>query len=395
MRSSSDSSRSIGRLRILEIGHSYLVRLNRCVPAALAARDGAEVTVAAPSFFYGDLRPLTLEPDATPAGYDLAPLGTRLSRRIHIFWYERRKLKELVRSRNWDIVSAWEEPYIYAGYQIAQAVKPTRSRFCFRTAQSLVKNYPPPFRQFESSVLKRAQGWIAGGELVKRALVSKGESPERGRVIPLGVNTHQFLPLTEAQKEDARRELGLKGPLLGFVGRLVPQKGIKVMLEALEKVSGNWSLLVLGSGPLESSITQWAEARGWGQRVRVLLARHSEVPRWVGAMDLLLAPSQTTPRWAEQFGRMVVEAFACKVPVLSSDSGELPFVIGEAGRTLPEADVEQWAAAINHLLSSEAERRELGERGYERCLRHYAAEAVAKTRLAYYRELMDKPVVQA
>jgi glycosyltransferase involved in cell wall biosynthesis len=65
--------------------------------------------------------------------------------------------------------------------------------------------------------------------------------------------------------------------------------------------------------------------------VRIVKVAHDEVPAYLNAMDLLCAPSLTTPSWREQLGRMVVEALACGVPVISSDSGELPFVVADAG----------------------------------------------------------------
>lgn len=379
-------------LRVLHVGHSYAVRLNRAVSAALARMEGIELTVGAPAFFHGDLRSMSLEPDPAPAGYRLAPLPARLTRHIHLFWYRRRDLFDLVRGGDFDLVYAWEEPYIHAGYQIARAVGPTRARFCFRTAQSLVKWYPPPFSHFERYARERAQGWVAGGQLVFRAMLRRGFPEQAGRVITLAVDTDSFRPLEASEKEQVRRELGASAPVVGFIGRLVPAKGIDVLLGAMEKVPGPWMLVLLGSGPLEGQVRSWAASRGWQDRVRVLLAKHSEVPRYVGAFDVLVAPSQTTRGWAEQFGRMVIEAFACRVPVIASDSGEIPFVVGEAGRVVPEADVDGWTRAIAELLESPRERERLAEAGLQRCHERYSAEAVARQRLAFYRELMDVPV---
>jgi hypothetical protein len=58
----------------------------------------------------------------------------------------------------------------------------------------------------------------------------------------------------------------------------------------------------LGSGPARKKILRWAEKRGWADRVKVVLARHDEAPRYLGAADLMVAPSQTTGNWKEQFG---------------------------------------------------------------------------------------------
>ena len=79
---------------------------------------------------------------------------------------------------------------------------------------------------------------------------------------------------------------------------------------------------------------------------------HDKVPEYLNAMDLLVAPSQTTPWWKEQFGRMLIEAMACGVPVIGSDSGEIPYVIGDAGMVVSDVDVAGWARAIATLVES-------------------------------------------
>ena len=66
---------------------------------------------------------------------------------------------------------------------------------------------------------------------------------------------------------------------------------------------------------------------------------HDDVPEHLNAMDVMCAPSQTTARWREQFGRMLIEAMACGVPVLASRSGEIPHVVGDAGLLVDERDV--------------------------------------------------------
>lgn len=382
-------------LRILTLGHSYAVRLNRSVPAALAALPGVEVTIAAPATFEGDLRPLELEGLVGGEPYRLVPLRTRMSRWIHVFSYENRALLELIRDGHFDIVHAWEEPYILSGWQIGRAVGPTASRFSFRTAQSLVKRYPPPFNLFEQQTFARAQGWVAGGQLVYQAMVSKGLPPGRGRVLTLAVDMQRFQPMPREAREQVREELGLKGPVVGYLGRLVPAKGLRVLMQALEQVRSPWSLLVLGSGPMKQEMEAWAAARGWADRVRILLATHDEVPRYLNAMDMLVAPSLTTRSWKEQFGRMLIEAFACGVPVVGSDSGEIPFVLGDAGVVVREGVVKDWAEALEALLTDPARRARLAEAGLERCRAKYSDEVVARGYLDFFHQMMDVPVSRA
>src|SRR5262249_22797318 len=139
--------------------------------------------------------PMALE-RAEGEPYALEPIPTRLSRQIHVFSYAPSELAKVLRPGRFDVVHAWEEPYIAAGWQIGRQAGRAAVPFVFRTAQSLVKRYPPPFAWFERSTVSRAAGWIAGGELVFRAMVEKGFPASRGAVITLGVGLEAFRPLS-------------------------------------------------------------------------------------------------------------------------------------------------------------------------------------------------------
>ena len=379
------------RLRVLTIGHSYCVALNRALVREVACGPDFEITVAAPSFFYGDLRPIILEPEPAGSPLRMAPLDTRLSRFIHVFSYDGAKLRALIREGQFDVVHAWEEPYVFAGYQIAKALKHSATRFCFRTAQSYVKRYPPPFSHFERAVLARSQGWIAGASLVFEAMLKKGFPRETGRVLNLAVDAKEFQPLSSAARAQVLQELGLEPPVVGFVGRLTKAKGLEILMQAMERVgrSRQWSLLLLGSGDYERKVREWATRNGWPERLKVLLAKHGDVPRYLGCMDLMVAPSQTMKNWREQFGRMIIEAFACGVPVIGSDSGEIPYVIGDAGRVVGEADVASWANTISELLDSPAARQELSQRGLYRAPK-YSVATIAEQYREYYLWLANR-----
>jgi phosphatidyl-myo-inositol dimannoside synthase len=380
-------------LRVLTIGHSYCVAFNRAVVREVARDADFEVTVAAPAFFQGDLRPIVLEPEPAESPLRVVPLGVKLSRHIHVFRYDGRALRNLIRTGDFDVVHAWEEPYIFAGYQIARALQDSPARFCFRTAQSYVKRYPPPFNYFESVVLARAQGWIAGASLVSEAMTSKGFPKEAGRILNLAVDLGAFRPLSPSVRSEVLAELGLEPPVVGFVGRLTEAKGLDVLMQAMGRVGGSrrWSLLLLGSGEYESRVQEWAVKNGFEKRVKVMLAKHAEVPRYLGSMDLLVAPSQTMKNWREQFGRMIIEAFASGVPVIGSDSGEIPYVIGDAGKVVPEADVAAWASAIQQLIENSEVRSELARRGVARAPQ-YSVATSAQHYKEYYRWLAGRSV---
>jgi phosphatidyl-myo-inositol dimannoside synthase len=111
---------------------------------------------------------------------------------------------------------------------------------------------------------------------------------------------------------------------------------------------------------------------------------HEHVPAFLNAMDVLCAPSQTTPSWKEQFGRMIVEAFASGLPVIGSDSGEIPHVVGDAGVIVSEADVAGWSAAIGALLHNPERRAELGAQGLQRAHDKFSWAVVARRYLEFF-----------
>jgi len=376
-------------LRLLAIGHSYTLSVNRATAREVARDPSFEITVAAPSFFHGDLRPVVCEAEPAGSPLNLVTLPARWTSRIHLFQYSQTALRQLILKQPFDGIHAWEEPYVFAGYQIARLASRSGARFCFRTAQSLNKRYPPPFNFFERRSLAAASRWIAGGGSVFDNLVARGYPADRGRVITLAVDTSLFQPAGESARDQVRRELGLQPPVIGFLGRLVAAKGLDVLMRALEEVDPSlpWSLLLLGSGDMQGRIEQWAAGRGWRDRVKIHLAPHHEVPKYLSAMDLMVAPSQTMPNWKEQFGRMLIEAFACAVPVIASDSGEIPHVVGDAGFIVPEKDVSGWKQKIELLLRDAELRRRIGLAGTARVSR-FSVSSVALQFRAFYQELV-------
>jgi glycosyltransferase involved in cell wall biosynthesis len=147
-----------------------------------------------------------------------------------------------------------------------------------------------------------------------------------------------------------------------------------------------WRALFVGSGPLDSRLRAWG--RRHGERVHVQGGiSHDEVPAYLNAMDVLCAPSQTTVRWREQFGRMLIEAFSCGVPVIAANSGEIPHVVGDAGVTVDEREPAAWAHAIDDVLAHADRRAELSRRGRDRAVTTFSWPVVARQHLQFFSEL--------
>jgi glycosyltransferase involved in cell wall biosynthesis len=376
-------------MKILMVGHSYAVALNRrlCREVARAGGDQVAVTVAAPASYQGDLRAVALEQLAGEP-YALKAIPVRLSKIPHVFLYGA-QLRRLLAAGSWDVVHAWEEPYILAGGQIAFATRPG-STLVFSTFQNQPKRYPPPFCWVERYCLARASGWTAFGQTVASNLKDRpGYCNKPMRTIPLGVDLDVFRPDREAR----RRVLGELNwseagpPIVGYLGRFVPEKGLGLLMRVLDQLpSAAWRALFVGGGPLLGELQAWAGR--YPDQVRVVTGvPHDAVPSYLNAMDLLTAPSQTTPRWKEQLGRMLLEAMATGVPIVASNSGEIPHVVADAGRIVPEADEAAWAAGLHELLETPSLRHDLRERGLARAQDVYAWPRVARQYLDFFREL--------
>jgi glycosyltransferase involved in cell wall biosynthesis len=364
------------------------VALNRRLAheMARAGRGRWDVTAVAPEFFRGELRPVPLERIADePCRLEAVP--ARFTRRVHVMLYGRR-LRQLLREP-WDLVHCWEEPYVLAAGQVARWT-PRPTPIVFWTAQNLSKWYPPPFDWVERYCLKRCAGWLACGESIVQTMLARGYACKPHRVMPLGVDLDVFRPNPEAGAE-VRRRLGWEAPgppVVGYLGRFVPEKGVGFLMKVLDDVTVPWRALFVGGGPMEGELRRWAER--YGDRVAVVTGvKHDLVPVHLNAMDVLCAPSQTRPRWREQLGRMLIEAFACGVPVLASDSGEIPYVVADAGRVVGEADRPAWVAALVELLESPSLRDELRGRGLERVRDHYSWPVIARRHLDFFDELLD------
>lgn len=139
---------------------------------------------------------------------------------------------------------------------------------------------------------------------------------------------------------------------------------------------------------MERDLRDWATTQG--NRVRVVTGvSHDEVPQYLNAMDILTAPSQTTPNWREQLGRMLLEAFACGVPVVGSDSGEIPFVVSDSGIIVRENDEAAWTETLGNLLESPALRAEYARRGLDRARSDHTWPVIARRHLEFFDELLD------
>lgn len=303
-------------------------------------------------------------------GYDLRVLPIRLSGNFHLHHYP--TLPAQLRELQPDVFLIDEEPYNLATWMALRAALalPQRPRIAFFSWQNLLRSYPPPFRWMERDVLRRADAGIVGSAEAAQVWRAKGFAGPLAVVPQFGVDDDAFTP---GPPRDASAPF-----TVGFAGRLVPEKGVDLLLRALIDAPGVQAR-VLGDGPQRPALAALAQSLGVADRVRFEDPLPStRMPEFYRGLDALALPSRTLPNWKEQFGRVLIEAMACGVPVIGARSGEIPHVVDDAGLLFPEGDAAALAAHLRALAADPALRDDLAERGRTRVRAHFTMRAVAR-----------------
>ena len=352
----------------------------------IARQPEVDLTLITPPVWRSDDgRPLPFVPRYTE-GYRVIPLPVRFPGHYHLYTY--RGLRRTIQSLHPDIVHIDEEPYNPAGTQAQRAAGAVGARTVFVAWQSQYRAYPYPFARMEQYNYRRTAHVIAGNGAVAEVLRRKGYAGPLSVFSVHGVDPAIYHPLPRSTEPDRF--------VIGYVGRLVLAKGTGVLVEALAGLPAACHLRLVGGGADEPVLRRLAAERGVADRVEFLPAvPTTEIPQVLAGMDVLALPSLTQPNWKEQFGRTLVEAMACQVAVVGSDSGEIPNVIGDAGLIAPEGDASELRAALRGLYERPAEREEYARRGRERVLASFTQEQVALKTVAVYHQVLERAVQMA
>ncbi len=368
-------------MRVLLLSKACIVGQYQTKLTTLAAKKNLELTVVVPPSWRDERGTMFLEKKYTQ-GYSLEVAPIRFNGHFHLHYYP--TLEKILARVQPDILHIDEEPYNLATYHAAQTIRRLNSsaRILFFTWQNILRNYPPPFGWMEQRVYRYADAAVAGSSEAQLVLQRKGFQKPIVIIPQFGV-PDSFAPATLARDN--------KTITIGYAGRLVREKGIELLLRALAQVQGEWQLKILGSGPLYATLEKLARALNVASRVQFTSwVASSEMPSFYHSLDVLVVPSLTQPNWKEQFGRVLMEAMACGIPVIGSNSGEIPQVIGDAGIIVPEGKVTALANALDALIRDQARRIELGMMGRARALALFSQQRVVDDTYALYVQLMSR-----
>jgi glycosyltransferase involved in cell wall biosynthesis len=377
-------------MRVLMISKACVVGAYQRKLEELARLPGMELVVLVPPSWRDSRGEQPLE-RAFTRGYELRTTPIAFNGRFHLHFYPR--LAAEYKALRPDLVHIDEEPYNLATRQAIGLAQRWRIPACFFSWQNLYRRYPPPFGLWERYVLRHAAYAIAGNHAAAQVLRAKGYRGPLVVIPQFGIDPDLFAPATAPSAQPFT---------IGYAGGLVPEKGVDTLLRACRALPGSWRLLVAGEGAQRPALEALADRLGIADRIEWRGRLGSlHMPRFYQELDVLVLPSRTRRHWQEQFGRVLVEAMACGVAVIGSDSGEIPHVIGDAGLIFPEGDEAALAAHLDRLRREPDRRAELGRRGRARVLDHFTQARIARATYAVYRQMLgleqpaDRPEAMA
>ncbi len=202
----------------------------------------------------------------------------------------------------------------------------------------------------------------------------------------IGADEEVWCPLQTAKD---KRENETSGMTVGYVGALVPEKGVLDLASALVNLNVGWRLVVIGDGPMRRHMELILEGKKSTQYVGFLgMMPREKIPPIMRTFDMLILPSRTTQTWKEQFGLVLIEAMLSGVPVVGSDSGAIPEVIGDAGLIFPEGNVPALQACLQKLLDNPVRAQEIGAKGRSRAMAHFSTTVLAEEFYQFCKSLL-------
>ncbi|MCS7123081.1 MAG: glycosyltransferase family 4 protein [Candidatus Aenigmarchaeota archaeon] len=308
-------------------------------------------------------------------------------------------LRKILQKVPFDIIHLDEEPYSLISFQCANIIREFKKPFVFFSWQNIYKSYPLPFCMIEKFVYKYSVGAVAGSNDAKNVLLKKGYKK------PIVVSSNVGVDINSYKKvdvEELKNRFNLNNKIvIGYVGRLVKEKGIYILLKAFLRIYKNFKdivLIYIGSGPEQKNLIRIIKNSNLTEVVYVInFISSTQLICYYSLIDILVLPSFEYKNkfffwkgWKEQFGRVLIEAMASEVAVVGSSCGEIPNVVGDAGLIFKEKDDLDLSCKIKTLLTNRALRDLISKKGRERVLKNYSCQVIAKQLFDFYSKVLNK-----
>ncbi|MFC1531998.1 glycosyltransferase family 4 protein [Thermodesulfobacteriota bacterium] len=379
-------------MRLLLVYHGAVLESSRKIFEALAAFKNIRLRVLGPRKGYNPMRNLILE-IASPyrAQYDLVSGSVYKATRDFSGPYLTGLLREILLFRP-HVIHIFNEAYSNVNIQALlykHIFRPSAKCYCLGV-ENIISRTTQNFRQklVRTFVHRFCNGVACWSMSAKNALIMAGFPREKLKV------TYWGIPLDQSKKscnKSLKEKLGISNKfVVGYCGRFEKEKGLLTLLLALKRLPENYHFLSIGDGSWRDSFFEKANEFGLATRIHWIgRIPDQDVHDYMKAMDVLILPSETTTKWKEQFGRVLPEAMSCGLPIIGSDSGAIPEIVGNAGLIFPEGNSLLLTDAIRKLSSDSRLHNELGKLGIERVTKFFSCEAFVARLISLY---LDKDI---
>jgi glycosyltransferase involved in cell wall biosynthesis len=371
-------------MRVALLSKTYVADTAQRQLEVLTRQPGVELTlITPPEWRNDDGRVWPFRPTYTQ-GYAVRQTELVFNGHFHLYMY--RDLGRILRELRPDVLHIDEEPYNPAGYRAQRLADRLGIPTVFTALQSQYRIYPPPYSWMERYDYHHTAYMISANADVEDVLRRKGFAGQSSVLYVYGVDAEIYAPSLDGPRSARDGTI-----VAGYVGRLLFDKGLGVLIEALATLPANYRVRLVGSGPDSEGLHALAVAQGVADRVEFAApVATGEVPAAMAKLGMFVLPSLTRPNWKEQFGRVLIEAMACGVPVIGSDSGEIPRVIADAGLLVPEGDAAALAGAMRRLGEDAGLRGHYARRGREHVLANHTLEQVAERFVGVYQHALAR-----
>jgi L-malate glycosyltransferase len=389
-------------MKILVVSHTYIVDLNCEKLRTLSQLESdTEVTVVVPKRWNpGGVQSKIIETRFKDEGkFRIVPVSNFSQNHQGLLTFGADLISVLKKYRpNIIQVEQGSKALAYAQMITLNKLLGLNAKNIFFTWWNLPYELKFPVSSLEKYNLSHTHGIISGNKDGAEILRDRGYKGAMKVMPQLGINEALFAPKLQPELAES---LGIKlGEfVIGFVGRFVPEKGILTLLDALASIKDkDWKCLLLGRGELKAELMRKVIENNIQDRIILVESvAHNEVYKYINLMSTLVLPSETTYKfktltsvgWKEQFGHVIIEAMGCQIPVIGSDSGEIPHVIRDTGMIFPEGNIEALANCLMQLMDNPELAHDLGQLGYAKAMSQYTNKALAKQQLEFYQELVN------
>lgn len=374
-------------MKILVISHSAVIERYQQKLEILANKFDHQVCLVIPKTWVEGGQQIVRGQERQVGNLTVKTLSCLLQPRLRRHFYL--GLPAVAKKFQPDLIYTEEEPQAKVTGQALKLVRQLRAKFVFFTWESIPQVYRGWKKQLEDAAYEQSDGAIAGNQ-AGREILQKNGYRHSVEVIPqYGVDPNFFRQL-DATKLRQTLRLGDQF-IVGYVGRLLPEKNIASLLHAMTFLPKNVILFLIGNGPELATLEKESRELGLAARVKFFPAvKYEKMPEYFNLFDVLVLPSVTTPKWKEQFGRVLIEAMACGVPVVGSASGEIPNVIGDAGLIFPEGDTSKLVEHLKQVYANRNLAKKLARNGLMRVHNLFTNEKLAERLDNFFRTIITK-----